>query len=55
MGVIAAELEILILIIEDRAYRRVKVHSRELAGLARQLLIGLLEVVAVEVRIAQGV
>ena len=54
MRPVALEAEMVVAEIGDRAYPRVQVHRRQRSRFARQLLLGLLEVVEVEVGVAEG-
>src|SRR4051812_11802036 len=55
MRIITAESEVLVVEIEQRGSRRIEGHRRQWPGLAGELQAGLVQVVAVEVGIAQGV
>ena len=54
MRIVVRQLEILILEIEDTFHLRVQCHVRQRTGLTRQLQLDLLQMVVVDVRIAQG-
>src|SRR5262245_51253096 len=54
MRIVADELEILIGEIEQRADLAVDLHAGKRAGRARQLLVGLVEVIEIEMDVAEG-
>ena len=55
MGVIVAQLKVFVVEVEDALHGRIDVHLRQGARLARELQLHLLQVVEVDVGIAQGV